>query len=106
MTGSGKVYEPKPGTGWRQGIRPSGGVSWALMLVPGDETGPILFVSLHEGDVFEISHSPSALVYYDCPGPADIQRVELDFGVDAWRVKGFTEAEGRIALWLQAVRVR
>lgn len=98
------TWEPKPGTGWRRGKTPSGLASFGLMLEPENEAGACLFVTLHEDDLFEIARSPRSFVY-EIPTMGDIQRVELDFAVPAWRVKGFTEAKGeRRALVLQAVR--
>lgn len=97
------TWEPKPGTGWRKGKRAGDRVSWGLLLDPDDEAGPSILVTLHQDDVFEITRSPLSFVY-ECPGFADIQRVELDFGVGAWRVKGFSgPVEMPLAVLLQAV---
>jgi len=85
------TWEPKAGTGWRKGGR-KGTNSWGLMLED-DQTGPVLFVTVHADDVFEIARSPSSFVY-ECPGPADIGRVERDFGVYGWSVSGFSVRPG------------
>jgi hypothetical protein len=98
------TWEPKEGTGWHGRMQPDGGMSYGLMLEARNERGPCLFVHLLDDDIFEIASSPSDFVY-ECPGFADIQRVELDFNVNAWSVKGFKETDDgrRVALLLQAV---
>lgn len=98
------IWEPKPGTGWHKRIR-DGRVHWGLILGD-DETGPTLFITLDVGDVFIIGYSPRAFEYV-VPGPREIQRIELDFGVPAWSVVDVVDREdGHVALVLRAVRVR
>lgn len=98
-----ETYEPKPGAGWRKKVRADGRSAYGLMLEEGNEAGPCLFVALLDDDVFEIGYSPTSFKY-QLPGPAQIRRVELDFGVKGWSVKGFGERKGQPAtLLLQAV---
>lgn len=100
------TYEPKPGTGWRKRQRPDGSPCYGLMLEPEEEAGPSLFVSVGLGDVFVISYSPTSFIY-ECPGLQHVQRVELDFAVQAWSVMGVEKAEGGyVAVLLRAVGVR
>lgn len=97
-------WKPKPGTGWHRRVRDDR-VHYGLMLEPGNEDGPCLFLTLLDDDVFEIGYSNESFEY-QCPLPQHIQRIELDFEVPAWAVKGVIRNPGRVALQLQAVRVK
>lgn len=94
-------WKPKDGTGWHRRER-DGIVHYGLML-DGNEYGETLFLTLGPDDLFIIGYSPHSFGY-ECPRFEHVQRIELDFGVPAWRVKDVIQTKERIALVLQAVR--
>jgi hypothetical protein len=94
-------WKPKDGTGWHRRVR-DGIVHYGLML-DGNGYGETLFLTLGPDDLFIIGYSPNSFEY-KCPRFEHVQRIQLDFGVPAWRVKDVIQTKERIALVLQAVR--
>lgn len=75
-------YEPKAGTGWVKGAPILEDVSrWRTPL--GDGVYLQVTVAL---TIFTVSQTRDTR--HTTPMPEDIQRIERDFGVKAWRIQG------------------
>lgn len=78
-------YEPREGSGWEEGSSPIPGVRrWRLKVAP----SWWLAVTPNEGAFVIARVRYGAVPEHTVPMLEDLGRIELDFGVHAWSIKG------------------